>query len=129
MEIFQLGANGLAGSIPDAMRGLSWAIEIKVYLNRLTGSLPSSVVRRPSSLTEALNSLLKQSLEEDKLQTNNKPSPLDLRAPKSKRFLRFAIAVPIADPRNRSDFRDKRTGGNLGLAASTRPPRATVLQL
>ena len=32
----------------------------------------------------------------------------DLSAPKSQRFLRFAIAMPIADPRNRSDFRDKR---------------------
>ena len=31
-----------------------------------------------------------------------------LSAPKSQRFLRFAIAMPIADPRNRSDFRDKR---------------------
>ena len=29
-------------------------------------------------------------------------------APKSQRFLRFAIAMPIADPRNRSDLRDKR---------------------
>ena len=27
---------------------------------------------------------------------------------KSQRFLRFAIAIPIADPRNCSDFRDKR---------------------
>ena len=31
-----------------------------------------------------------------------------LSAPKSQRFLQFAIAMPIADPRNRSDFRDKR---------------------
>ena len=31
-----------------------------------------------------------------------------LSAPKSQRFLRFAIAMPIADPRNRSDFQDKR---------------------
>ena len=31
-----------------------------------------------------------------------------LSAPKSQRFLRFAIAMPIADPRNRNDFRDKR---------------------
>ena len=31
-----------------------------------------------------------------------------LSAPKSQRFLRSAIAMPIADPRNRSDFRDKR---------------------
>ena len=29
-------------------------------------------------------------------------------APKLQRFLRFAIAMPIADPKNRSDFRDKR---------------------
>ena len=34
--------------------------------------------------------------------------PWKLSAPKSQRFLRFAIAMPIADPRNRSDFRDKR---------------------
>ena len=33
---------------------------------------------------------------------------VSLSAPKSQRFLRFAIAMPIADPRNRSDFRDKR---------------------
>ena len=31
-----------------------------------------------------------------------------LSAPKSQRFLRFAIAMPIADPKNRSDFRNKR---------------------
>ena len=31
-----------------------------------------------------------------------------LSAPKSQRFLRFAIAMPIADHRNRSDFREKR---------------------
>ena len=31
-----------------------------------------------------------------------------LSAPKSQRFLRFVIAMPIADSRNRSDFRDKR---------------------
>ena len=30
-------------------------------------------------------------------------------APKSQRFLRFAIVMPIVDPRNRSDFRDKRS--------------------
>ena len=30
-----------------------------------------------------------------------------LSAPKSQRFLRFAIAMPIADPRNRSDLRNK----------------------
>ena len=34
--------------------------------------------------------------------------PLNLSAPKSQRFLRFAIAMPIANPRNGSDFRDKR---------------------
>ena len=34
--------------------------------------------------------------------------PPPLSAPKSQRFLRFAIAMPIADLRNRSDFRDKR---------------------
>ena len=28
--------------------------------------------------------------------------PLPLSAPKSQRFLRFAIAMPIADPRNRA---------------------------
>ena len=32
----------------------------------------------------------------------------DLSAPKSQRFLRFAIAMPIAVPRNRRDFREKR---------------------
>ena len=32
---------------------------------------------------------------------------LNLSAPKSQRFLRFAIAMPIADHRNRSDFPDK----------------------
>ena len=32
----------------------------------------------------------------------------NLSAPKSQRFLRFAIAMPTVDPRNRSDFRDKR---------------------
>ena len=31
-------------------------------------------------------------------------SPQHLSTPKSQRFLRFAIAMPIADPRNRSDF-------------------------
>ena len=31
-----------------------------------------------------------------------------LSAPKSQRFLRFAIAMPIADPRNRGDLQDKR---------------------
>ena len=31
-----------------------------------------------------------------------------LSAPKSQRFLRFAIAMPITDPRNRGDFQDKR---------------------
>ena len=35
-------------------------------------------------------------------------APQNLSAPKSQRFLRFAIAIPIADPRNRSDFGDKR---------------------
>ena len=34
--------------------------------------------------------------------------PRRLSAPKWQRSLRFAIAMPIADPRNRSDFRDKR---------------------
>ena len=37
-----------------------------------------------------------------------KPLVRTLSAPKSQRFLRFAIAMPIADPRNRSDFGDKR---------------------
>ena len=32
---------------------------------------------------------------------------LGLSAPKSQRFSRFSIAMPIADPRNCSDFRDK----------------------
>ena len=32
----------------------------------------------------------------------------DLSAPKSQWFLPFAIAMPIAQPRNHSDFRDKR---------------------
>ena len=45
-----------------------------------------------------------------------------LSAPKSQRFLRFAIAMPIADPRNRSDFRDKREGEVFDPAASSRPP-------
>ena len=31
----------------------------------------------------------------------------ELSAPKSQRFLQFAIAMPIADPRNRCDFGDK----------------------
>ena len=35
--------------------------------------------------------------------------PAQLSAPKSQRFLRFVTAMPIADPRNRSDFRDKET--------------------
>ena len=30
-----------------------------------------------------------------------------VRAPKSQRFLRLAISMPIADPRNRCDFRQK----------------------
>ena len=38
----------------------------------------------------------------------------NLSAPKSQRFLQFAIAMPIADPRNRSDFLDKRNGGGNG---------------
>ena len=33
-----------------------------------------------------------------------------LSAPKSQRFLRFAIAMPIADPGNRSDFRENKSG-------------------
>ena len=45
-----------------------------------------------------------------------------LSTPKSQRFLRFAIAMPIADPRNRSEFRDKRKGGAFDPAASSRPP-------
>ena len=37
---------------------------------------------------------------------------LYLSAPKSQRFLRFAIEMPIADPRNRSDFGDRRAGSD-----------------
>ena len=38
------------------------------------------------------------------LPTRDFREALQLSAPKSQQFLRFAIAMPIADPRHRSDF-------------------------
>ena len=40
--------------------------------------------------------------------TYKRAATICLSAPKSKRCLRFAVAIPIVGPRNRSHFRDKR---------------------
>ena len=48
--------------------------------------------------------------------------PPDLSAPKSQRFLRFAIAMPIADPRNRaiSEIRDSNAALRFKSAMESR---------
>ena len=50
-----------------------------------------------------------------------------LSAPKSQRFLRFAIAMPIATPEI-ARFPRQETGGECGPAASTRPPPGQRLE-
>ena len=44
-------------------------------------------------------------------------------APKSQRFLRFAIAMPMADPRNRQRFLRICRGGNWARPPPRGPPR------
>ena len=55
-----------------------------------------------------------------------------LSAPKSQRFLRFAIPMPIADPRHRSDFGSKTSNAALrfkGAMENRYPKEPAILKI
>ena len=93
------------------------------------GSLRASVERGPVDLREQINDQKGQLSKLDaclqKLMDRNSLSLLS--APKSKRF--FAIAMPIACPRNRSDFRDKRKLRSDSVKRHLRGRHLSVLNL